>query len=307
MTAVVLATVVLPLIRRARRRPSARAFDRAVYRDQLRELERDAARGLIGAAEAATARLEIERRLLAADAAATPRRRAGAGGAALAVVLALLVRAAAARALSRARLAGRARPALCRARARARAAAATRPSDREERRRSSSAARGQSRRCRGWLRWRAPSGAAAIGRRAPRPIASALRSDQDRPDIAAAYGEMLVMARGRHRHAGGARCFRHGAGRRSRATRRARYYLALAEAQAGNAEAAIDAWQRLAAETPGGRADPHRAEARIAEARARGRHRRAAARGAARPRAARQARPRWPRPAKMPPEAAHRR
>ena len=39
-------------------------FDRAVYRDQLQELERDQGRGLIGAAEAEAARNEISRRLL---------------------------------------------------------------------------------------------------------------------------------------------------------------------------------------------------------------------------------------------------
>lgn len=52
------------------------AHDVAVYTDQLSELERDKARGLIGAGEAEAARTEIARRLLRADAAA---REAGAG------------------------------------------------------------------------------------------------------------------------------------------------------------------------------------------------------------------------------------
>ena len=43
------------------------AFDLEVYRDQLRELDRDLARGTIGAAEAAAARDEIRRRALAAE------------------------------------------------------------------------------------------------------------------------------------------------------------------------------------------------------------------------------------------------
>jgi cytochrome c-type biogenesis protein CcmH len=49
-------------------------FDRAVYRDQLRELDRDVARGVLTDAEAVSARLEIQRRLLAVDtiAGATP-------------------------------------------------------------------------------------------------------------------------------------------------------------------------------------------------------------------------------------------
>jgi cytochrome c-type biogenesis protein CcmH len=42
--------------------------DRLVYQDQLREIDRDHAAGLIGEAEAATARIEISRRLLAAAA-----------------------------------------------------------------------------------------------------------------------------------------------------------------------------------------------------------------------------------------------
>src|SRR5579863_5952007 len=41
--------------------------DLAVYKDQLQEIDRDRAAGLIGEAEAETARLEVSRRLLAAD------------------------------------------------------------------------------------------------------------------------------------------------------------------------------------------------------------------------------------------------
>lgn len=47
--------------------------DAQIYRDQLRELERDRARGLIAGAEADHARIEISRRLLAADADAAAR------------------------------------------------------------------------------------------------------------------------------------------------------------------------------------------------------------------------------------------
>jgi cytochrome c-type biogenesis protein CcmH len=62
--------IVLPLLRGARPAMDRAAFDTAVYRDQLRELDRDMARGLVTEAEAQGARLEIQRRLLAADAAA---------------------------------------------------------------------------------------------------------------------------------------------------------------------------------------------------------------------------------------------
>ena len=46
--------------------PDRLAFDRAVFRDQLTELDRDVSRGLIGEREAEAARNEISRRLIAA-------------------------------------------------------------------------------------------------------------------------------------------------------------------------------------------------------------------------------------------------
>ncbi len=67
LTALVLAVLVRPLLRRPRPLPDGASFDRAVYRDQLRELDRDVGRGLIGAEEARAASLEIQRRLLATD------------------------------------------------------------------------------------------------------------------------------------------------------------------------------------------------------------------------------------------------
>ncbi len=66
MTAAVVAAVLRPLFRAPADQAPA-AADIAVYRDQLKELERDAARGLIDAGEAQTAKTEIARRLLASD------------------------------------------------------------------------------------------------------------------------------------------------------------------------------------------------------------------------------------------------
>jgi cytochrome c-type biogenesis protein CcmH len=69
MTAAAVFVVLWPL-GRARGAP-APVGDVAVYRDQMRELERDRAAGLIGSAEADAARVEVSRRLIAAaDAAA---------------------------------------------------------------------------------------------------------------------------------------------------------------------------------------------------------------------------------------------
>jgi cytochrome c-type biogenesis protein CcmH len=67
VTAIVLATVLGPLMKSTRAPVERAAFDRAIYRDQLKELDRDAARGVVGTDEAAAARLELQRRLLAAE------------------------------------------------------------------------------------------------------------------------------------------------------------------------------------------------------------------------------------------------
>ncbi len=68
LTVVVLYGLLRPLAGGRADDPARAAFDAAVYRDQLAEIDADRARGLIGEAEAEAARLEIARRLLAADA-----------------------------------------------------------------------------------------------------------------------------------------------------------------------------------------------------------------------------------------------
>lgn len=66
MTAGVVMLIVPPLLKAQQNTPDARsAFDLEVYRDQLAELERDQARGLISEAQAAAAKAEIGRRMLA--------------------------------------------------------------------------------------------------------------------------------------------------------------------------------------------------------------------------------------------------
>lgn len=63
MTALALVALVRPLVR-ARATRDASAADVAVYKDQLAEVERDVASGLLSAQEAEAARVEIARRLL---------------------------------------------------------------------------------------------------------------------------------------------------------------------------------------------------------------------------------------------------
>jgi len=64
MTAAAIFAVLWPLARRGHLRPGG--SDVAVYRDQLDEVDRDRAAGLIGEGEAEAARIEVSRRLLAA-------------------------------------------------------------------------------------------------------------------------------------------------------------------------------------------------------------------------------------------------
>lgn len=65
MTAVAVMAVLWPLSRRRAPR-EAREADLAVYRDQLAELERDMAAGLLSSEQAQAARVEVSRRMLAA-------------------------------------------------------------------------------------------------------------------------------------------------------------------------------------------------------------------------------------------------
>jgi cytochrome c-type biogenesis protein CcmH len=68
LTAIVLIFLLRPLAGGDESTPARDSYNATVYRDQLEEIEGDLARGLIGEAEAEAARLEVARRLLAADA-----------------------------------------------------------------------------------------------------------------------------------------------------------------------------------------------------------------------------------------------
>jgi cytochrome c-type biogenesis protein CcmH len=75
MTGAALLTLLWPLRRGWATAAAQTPDDSAVYRDQLQEIERDLAAGSIGANEAEAARIEVSRRLLAADEAKAARMR----------------------------------------------------------------------------------------------------------------------------------------------------------------------------------------------------------------------------------------
>ena len=67
LTALVVFVLLRPLLGAGTREDAREAFNAAVYRDQLGEIDADRGRGLIGESEAEAARLEIARRLLQED------------------------------------------------------------------------------------------------------------------------------------------------------------------------------------------------------------------------------------------------
>lgn len=67
-TAIALILLLAPLVWPPANTPTRADYDIKVFRDQLHELERDKARGLIADQDATAARIEIERKILAADA-----------------------------------------------------------------------------------------------------------------------------------------------------------------------------------------------------------------------------------------------
>ena len=249
MTVVVVATVLAPLVKGAREAPSRAQFDRAVYRDQLKELGRDVARGLIDADQAATARLEIERRLLAADAQpeAAPARSAGSPLLALSLSLALST-AAALIYLALGSPGVPDQPYAARGPERARFAATGQHEDLDK----AAAALEEKLKANpesdaDWLLLARTQAALGHWQRSAEAYREAMRLTKGRPDVASAYGEMLVFAADgivtpRAREAFSAALARDPADTASR------YYLALADAQEGKAQAAIDAWQKLAAD-----------------------------------------------------------
>ncbi|MDV7269456.1 c-type cytochrome biogenesis protein CcmI [Thioclava sp. A2] len=67
LVVLVAALFVLALVRRQPEAAPTAAYDMQVYRDQLRDIEKDAARGVMGTEEAERAKLEVSRRMLEAD------------------------------------------------------------------------------------------------------------------------------------------------------------------------------------------------------------------------------------------------
>ena len=247
MTAAVLVIVIGPLMKEARAAPERAGFDRAVYRDQLAELERDRARGVIGDAEAEAARLEIERRLLAADHTEAPPARSPALPK-VAVVLALVLAGGAglvyltfgAPGVPDLPFAARSTPAREATQA---VELDNRAADLEKQ------VKAKPDDADAWAQLGRTD--ADLGRwdQSAEAYRHATTLAPGRTDLMAAYGEVLVMGADGVVTPAAQQVFAKLAAQEPR-NGFARYYLALADAQAGKTDAAIAAWQTLAAEAP---------------------------------------------------------
>jgi cytochrome c-type biogenesis protein CcmH len=257
MTALAAALVAWPLLR-PRAAPSGRRdYELRVYRAQLEELARERERGLLGEREAEAARLEVERRMLAADAVADRPQGRGvkAAGWAIALLVALPLLAVglywpsgrpdlpsapfAGRADERRLAEGQARdgqgrlPSVESIVARLEQRVAERPDDLEA--------------------WRRLGQAYDLAGRyddAVRARGKALALDDGSAADHAALGEALVMANGGMITPAAAQAFER-ALELDATDPRARFYRGLAMLQEGDRQGALDAWIALIESSPG--------------------------------------------------------
>ncbi len=252
MTAVAVALLLYPLL--VRRAPVRRgeAFDLAVYRDQLAEVERDRKRGLLGEREAAAAKLEIERRILAAanrsevNAAATP----GAGRAVGPTLVAAVPLAAiglylvlGAPGLPSAPFARQPQPDPAPAAIEADAELETVVAQLAKRMAANPADPN------GWLLLARSYGTLGRYRDSAEAYAQAIAQGATGAEVHSAHGEALAAAAGGQVTGQALEAFQTALAA-DPAEPRARFYTGLARAQAGRPEEALAAWVKLEAEAP---------------------------------------------------------
>jgi cytochrome c-type biogenesis protein CcmH len=253
VTLVVVASVVTPLVRKSGPAPARAAFDRAVYRAQLAELERDMARGVIKREEQASARLEVERRLLASASEKETTAPPSATGPVLAVVLALAIPSVAALVyLSRGSPGLPDRPVAAASSPAAPAADANvpghadfaaavvkleqqlkeHPEDTEK-----------------WLLLARSQAEIGNWQKSADAYRKVIDQNGANAEVYAGYGEMLVMLAQGVVTPAARTAFESGL-KEAPTEMVSRFYLALGDAQAGNVRQAIEAWQKLAADLP---------------------------------------------------------
>lgn len=243
--------LVLPVLRAGRALPDRARYDTAVYRDQLKELDRDIARGLIGEAEAQSARLEIERRLLGAAGAAPEGSASTRRSPVLAAAVVVLVAGGATglyltlgapgvpdapfalRVAQRGAAGGDAanHPDLAKMSASVAERLRQDPNNRE-----------------GWQLYARTLAAMGNWQGSADAFRNLIALGETGADVYAGYGEMLVLASQGAVTPAAREAFANAA-KADAANPVARFYLAVIDAQSGRGQQAIDAWVKLAGET----------------------------------------------------------
>jgi cytochrome c-type biogenesis protein CcmH len=249
MTAAAVAALLLPLRRRVSQALPRAAYDLEIYRDQLAEVERDLVRGLIGEAEAKAARIEIARRALAVSAAseaavAVAPRRAAPNLAFIAAALAPLIAI-----LLYVQVGSPGLPGQPLATRLADAASDGARRDQELIAQLEARLRETPDDLRGWQLLARSYTTLGRTQDAVRAWREVRRLAPNNPEFAGALGEALVQA------ADGtvtpeARTLFDAATRQDANDPRARFYIGLAQAQAGESRAAVQTWTDLVAISP---------------------------------------------------------
>jgi cytochrome c-type biogenesis protein CcmH len=248
LAAVALATlglVCLPLLWGTRPVGERGQFDRAVYRDQLREVERDLERGVLNPVEADSARLDIQRRLLGAREQMPGRIARATRDPKLAIGIGVLVICGAAGLYLQL-----GSPLLPDVPSAGRAVAGSAGHDiQEAAARLAQQLKNDPNNAQGWLLYARAQSLLNDWQKAEDAYRRAIELGVAAPDVFASYGEVQVLAAG-----GIVPPPAHDAFAKALAADPkndvARYYTALADSQAGNVHGAIDAWLALAADLP---------------------------------------------------------
>lgn len=248
---VVVALLCLPLLRGVKVVADRGYFDRVVYRDQLKEVDRDLARGVLNAAEADAARLEIQRRLLAVQVGPPTATTWSVRSPYLAGIVALCVIAGAAGLYWR-----YGAPSLPDAPYVAQVVqrSAT-PQDTRHLDMQQAAARLEQKlladpsNAEGWALYARTESMLGDFKKAGAAYRHAIGLGQKTADIYASYGEMIVLTSEGIVSPAAQEAFNSALAADAK-NDVARYYLALADGQAGNEKQAIDKWLALAADLP---------------------------------------------------------
>jgi len=248
LTGGVLAIVLSPLFKQRSAPPSRASYDRAIYRDQLKELDRDVARGLVSEQQAAATRIEIERRLLAASETAASEIRSGNPKVAAIAVATVVTVASLAVYLTLGSPQVGDQPLAMRSTNRATADASNMTLDEAAVRLEDKLKQDPSN-ADNWMLLGRTYSTTQRWADAARAYGKAVELSNTNPEVLAAYGEMLVLASNRivtpqAKNAFGQVLLQ------DPKNPVAHYYMGLADAQAGNTAAALKTWQQLASESP---------------------------------------------------------